>query len=177
MSLPPVSTPVVVSHVITLIAWLFHKKINIFKFIVIFLMTEKDFWPNGVLIFHFLIPTLTFMPAQCVRVCSSISKFLQQKCKMCNIALLQGEKVRTLREKITLNSPHLALCGTGRLPAALVYAHTLTHTRQNTHMWPGQSLDASVATWRGRIMTSIMSSYSEGRRKCERRGSTFLPGL
>lgn len=70
---------------------------------------------------------------------------------MCGVAP-QQEKTSG---KMTLNSPHLTLCGAGGRPAGLMCAHALTHTR------PGQSPEASVATWRARIMTSIMSPYSE----------------
>lgn len=70
---------------------------------------------------------------------------------MCGVAPQQEKK----SGKMTLNSPHLTLCGAGGRPAGLMCAHALTHTR------PGQSPEASVATWRARIMTSIMSPYSE----------------
>lgn len=70
---------------------------------------------------------------------------------MCGVAP-QQEKTSG---KMTLNSPHLTLCGAGGRPAGLMCAHALTHTR------PGRSPEASVATWRARIMTSIMSPYSE----------------
>lgn len=85
----------------------------------------------------------------CMCVCTS--KCIQQKCKMCGVAPQQEKK----SGKMTLNSPHLTLCGAGGRPAGLMCAHALTHTR------PGQSPEASVATWRARIMTSIMSPYSE----------------
>lgn len=71
-----------------------------------------------------------------------------------------GKIVRTLRGKITLNSPHLTLCGAGRLPAGLMYTHTHTH---------GQ-VKAPKLLWQlggARIMTSIMSPYSEGEQERE----------
>lgn len=60
-----------------------------------------------------------------------------------------------------LNSPHFALRGVGRHPAGLV----CTHARKYT---PDLSRQASVATWRARIMTSIMSPHGEGEEERER---------
>lgn len=68
-----------------------------------------------------------------------------------------------------LNSPHFSLCGVGRHPAGLVCTHARKYTRD-------MSRQASVATWRARIMTPIMSAYGEGEEERERVGDEESEG-
>lgn len=81
---------------------------------------------------------------------------------MCDSCLYcwEGES-QDCEGKIILNSPHFALRGVGRHPTGLVRTHARKYT-------PDLSRQASVATWRVRIMTSIMSPYGEGEEERER---------
>lgn len=90
-----------------------------------------------------------------------ISKRMQSKCKMYGIALQRWEKSGLCEGKLLLI---LLISHSVGLEDILQGSWTRTHTN-TTHTRPGQSPEASVATWWTRIMTSIMSSYSEGERE------------
>lgn len=103
----------------------------------------------------------TYQACACVCICMCISKRMQSKCKMYGIALQRWEKSGLCEGKLLLI---LLISHSVGLEDILQGSWTRTHTN-TTHTRPGQSPEASVATWWTRIMTSIMSSYSEGERE------------
>ena len=117
----------------------------------------------------------------CFCVFMSISERVHSKCQTCDAGPRWGEKSRLCGDKNRL----LILL----LSRSVGMENVLRGSRSriaHTHNALGRRAAASQATWRARIMTSIMSPYREGERESELprkkvreregvRESTFLP--